>query len=146
MQEAFNTLVGYSAPDFNDEMDIVAVSLGAVVLEKRLSLSRSLPGHHHVLSKEPGEFNEYVKRMRNVKASLGVYDLVPRPGDLKVRKEAFRHIVANCDIPKGTMLNEGMLEGKRPERGISPEYMDFFIGRTTRRTLKEDEALSWNDV
>ena len=39
----------------------MAVTLGAVLLEKRLTLNRSLPGHHHILSMEPKEFEAYVE-------------------------------------------------------------------------------------
>ena len=73
----------------------MAVSLGAVVLEKRLTMSRELQGHHHILSKTPKEFESYVKMIRNVQAALGVYDLRPSKGDLTDRKKWFRHIVAN---------------------------------------------------
>ncbi len=146
MKSAFGTLVGYSSGNCDDETDIMAVSLGVVVLEKRLTMSRDLPGHHHILSKEPNEFQKYVKLMRNVRAAQGVYDLRPSPADLEERKKGFRHTVANLDIPKGTILTADMLEGKRPESGISPEYMDFFIGRKTKRDLEYNEALSWDDV
>jgi N,N'-diacetyllegionaminate synthase len=146
MRKAFNTLVGFSATDQNDETDIMAITLGAVVVEKRLTLSRSLPGHHHILSKEPGDFAEYVKLIRNVQAALGVYDLRPSQGDLEERRKWFRHLVANRDIPKGTRLTADMLEGKRPEIGISPEYLDFFIARETKRDLKYNEALTWDIV
>lgn len=146
IKRAFNTLVGYSATDYRDEQDIVAVSLGAVFLEKRLTMSRTLPGHHHVLSKEPDEFKRYVQIIRNIHASLGTYDLIPSPGDMKVRKTAFRHLVANQDIPAGTILKPDMLEGKRPEKGISPEHIDFFIGRRTKRELKYNNPLTWDIV
>jgi sialic acid synthase SpsE len=146
MKKTFNTLVGYSAPDFNDEMDIVAISLGAVVLEKRLTMSRGLSGHHHILSKEPKEFEDYVKRMRNVHDALGAYELRPSADDLEARKKWFRHIVANCDIPAGTKLTAKMLEGKRPEHGISPEYLEIFIGRVTKLDIKENEPLSWDHI
>jgi sialic acid synthase SpsE len=146
MKKTFNTLVGYSAPNFNDWMDIVAISLGAVVLEKRLTMSRDLPGHHHVLSKEPKEFEDYVKLVREVQSSLGSYDLCPSRSDLEEREKWFRHIVANCDIPAGTKLTAAMLEGKRPEHGLSPEYLDIFIGRVTKLDLRENEALSWDHI
>ncbi len=146
MKSAFDTLVGYSSKDRNDETDIVAIALGAVVLEKRLTMSRSLPGHHHILCKEPEEFEAYVKLMRNVQVALGVEDLRPSQADLEERKRWFRHIVSNRDIPEGTKLTVDMLEGKRPEKGISPEYIDFFIGREPKRDLRYNEALSWDDV
>lgn len=146
MQNAFNTLVGYSSKDRNDETDIMAITLGVVLLEKRLTISRNLSGHHHILCKEPKEFEEYVHLMKNVQAALGVNDLRPSQADLEERKKWFRHIVANRDIPKGTRLIYDMLEGKRPESGVSPEYIGFFVGKETRRDLKYNEALLWDDV
>ena len=146
MRKAFNTLTGFSSTDQDSETDIMAATLGAVFLEKRLTLSRDLPGHHHILSLEPKEFEKYVKLMRNVQAALGTEDLQPSQGDLEERRKWFRHVVANQDIPKGTKLTAEMLEGKRPEKGISPEYTDLFVGRETRRDLRCNEALSWDDV
>ncbi len=136
LKTAFNCLTGYSARYFNDEMDYVAVALGAVFLEKRLTLSRSLPGHHQVLAKEPDEFIEYVKKMRDTHASLGVSKLNPSKGDIQERKRWFRHLVANKDIPAGTLMTSEMLEGKRPEAGISPEHAQFF-GRTISQNIKK---------
>ena len=146
MRNAFSTLVGYSSKDRDDETDIIAATLGAVVLEKRLTMNRNLPGHHHILSKEPKEFEEYVKLMRNIRHALGDYDLRPSEADLEERQKWFRHIVVNQDISKGTVLAADMLEGKRPENGISPEYIDFFIGKETKRDLQYNQALSWDDV
>jgi sialic acid synthase SpsE len=146
MRRAFNTLVGYSSKDQADETDIMGVTLGAVVVEKRLTLDRRLPGHHHILSKEPKEFEEYVRLMRSVQAALGEEDLRPSPTDTAERRKWFRHLVANQDIPAGTTLTADLLEGKRPEAGISPEFLDVFVGRTTRRALRKNEAISWDLV
>jgi len=146
MRRAFNTLVGYSSKDQASETDIMAVTLGVVYLEKRLTMGRSLPGHHHVLSLEPKEFEEYVKLVRNVQAALGTEDLVPSPVDLAERRKWFRHLVVTRDIPKGAKLTAEMLDGKRPENGVSPEYLDWFIGRETKRELVKDETLTFEDV
>lgn len=146
MRQAFNTHVGFSAIDHRDEQDIIAVALGAVLLEKRLTLKRDLPGHHQILCKEPKEFKEYVSLMRKVQYALGEYDLKPSQTDLDERKKWFRHIVANKDIPSGTVLSAEMMEGKRPEEGVSPEYMSIFVGKKTKRDLKYNEAIDWNDI
>jgi sialic acid synthase SpsE len=146
MNKAFNSLVGYSSNFSTSETDIMAVTLGAVFLENRLTMSRSLPGHHHVISREPKEFEEWVKQMRYVQAAQGDYDIKPSQNDLLERKRWFRHIVANRDIPKGTVLSEDILEAKRPESGISPEYLDFLLGRRTKRDLAYNETISWKDI
>lgn len=146
LRDTFNTLVGYSSKDYRDETDITAVTLGSVVLEKRLTLSRDMDGHHHVLSKEPREFDDYVTTMRDVRASLGSRELAPSPADMEGRKKWFRRITADRDIPEGTVLTRDMLAGKRPADGVSPEFMDLFVGRTAKRDIRANEALSWDDV
>lgn len=146
MKKAFNSVVGYSATDYRDELDYMAVALGVSVLEKRLTLKRNLPGHHHAISKEPQEFKDYVQCVRNLSSSLGALDLIPSDGDKSERKRFFRHLVANCEIKKGTIITGDMLEGKRPEEGISPEFIDFFIGRAAKRDLAENEAITWDTV
>jgi len=146
MKSAFNTLVGYSSKGRESETDIMAVSLGAVVLEKRLTMSRNLPGHHHILSMEPKEFGAYVTLMRDVQAAMGVHDLRPSPADLEERRRWFRHLVAGRDIPKGTRLTPEMLEAKRPENGVSPEFLEALIGKEVKRDLRCDEAIQWSDV
>ncbi len=146
MRSAFNTLVGYSSKGRESETDIMAVTLGAAVLEKRLTISRQLPGHHHVLSMEPREFRDYVKLMRNVQPALGENDLKPSPADLEERKRWFRHLVAVRPIRKGTQLTMDMLDGKRPEKGISPEFLEMFIGKEAKRDIGINEALTWEDI
>lgn len=146
LRKAFNVLSGYSSKDRNSETDIMAVTLGAVYLEKRLTINRNLPGHHHILSLEPKEFKSYVMMIRNAQDALGEEDLRPSPADLSERRRWFRHLVANRDLPAGIILSEEMLESKRPENGISPEYINFFSGRILKRNLKYDEAIKWSDV
>lgn len=146
MEKTFNTLTGFSSAGREDEKDIMAVTLGAAVIEKRLTMSRDLPGHHHVLSKEPEEFKSYIQMIRDIQISLGKETLKSSTGDLTERKKWFRHLVANKDISKGTKLTAEMLEGKRGEFGISPEHIDIIIGRTVKKDLKYNEDLCWEDI
>ena len=146
MREAFNCPVGYSPEGRDDETDIMAVAMGACVLEKRLTIDRNLPGHHHILSKEPEEFKTYVQTMRQVHTSLGEEALKPSEADLGEKKKWFRHLVANADLKKGTVLTEEHLIGKRPQEGVSPEHLSLFLGRKLQRDLQENEALSFTDI
>ena len=146
MRSAFNTLVGYSSRDESYETDIMAITLGATYLEKRLTLDHNLPGHHHNISMEPDKFIEYVSLMRNVQSALGIKNLKPSAPDISERKKWFRHLVANIDIKAGTIIREDMLEGKRPEIGISPEYQNLFIGKKINRDLVCNETITWNDI
>tara|TARA_Y100000748_G_scaffold304192_1_gene312514 strand:- start:1589 stop:2635 length:1047 start_codon:yes stop_codon:yes gene_type:complete len=146
MRQAFNSQVGYSSRDQNSETDIMSIPLGAVYLEKRLTMNRNLPGHHHDVSMEPKEFKKYVKLMKNVKKALGEKSLKPSKSDLVERKKWFRHLVANEDIKAGTIITKDMLEGKRPESGISPEFLKLFIGKKLKRNLKYNDSITLEDI
>lgn len=147
MAAAFDVLTGFSSSGHDISMDITAVTLGAAVLETRLTLSHTLPGHHHAVSKEPRAFADYVKTMRDVQSSLGVFDLRPSREDLKGRAGNFRRIVAARDISSGETLTADMLECKRPASdGLSPEYLDLLLGRRVVRDIKADQPLRLEDV
>lgn len=147
MASTFDVLTGFSSTGREIDVDIMAVSLGASVLEKRVTMSRKLPGHHHILSKEPEEFRQYVREMRNVHAALGEFALKPSKKDVADREKNFRKIVANCNIRSGETISRAMLECKRPATGgISPEFFDLFVGRIAKRDISENEALQWNDI
>lgn len=146
LRRTFRCPVGYSSPGRDDDLDIVAVSIGASFVEKRLTMSRRLPGHHHVLSKEPAEFKAYVDRIRSTHQSLGDLQLRPSQEDLQERKKWFRHLVAAEDISEGTTLTGEMLASKRGEEGVSPWHVDLFVSRRVRRSLRRNEPFHWDDL
>lgn len=62
---------GFSSPDRESWCDYAALGLGAVLLEKRMTLRRDEPrGHHHAISLEPDEFKDWVKGIRQAEAAL----------------------------------------------------------------------------
>lgn len=146
LKEKFGCPVGYASANNNDDTDIMAVALGADVLEKRITLDRCGGEIHDAISKEPTEFEEYVKQMRKLKASVGKFAVVPSREDLTARKKWFRRIVADMDIFKGETIRRDMLEAKRGETGVSPEFMWDFVGKKATRDIKKNESIGEDDV
>ena len=146
LRDTCNCLVGYSATDYHDDLDVMALGLGACVLEKRITISRQGGVLHDSLSKEPGEFKEYVKRMRELKSSMGRYDVIPSDVDLSERKKWFRRIVADEDIKAGDEILRPMLEAKRGETGLDPAVMDDLLGKVALRDIKRNETIKIEDV
>ena len=54
--------------------------------------------------------------------------------------------MAARDLEAGTRITADMLEAKRPEAGVSPEWLELFVGRELKRDLRENEAIRWDDV
>jgi N,N'-diacetyllegionaminate synthase len=72
MVERYGCPVGFSDHSLNPCLaPVVAVSLGACVVEKHLTLDRRLPGPDHRFALEPGEFQMMVDAVRSVPAVLG---------------------------------------------------------------------------
>jgi N,N'-diacetyllegionaminate synthase len=78
--------VGYSDHTIGVLAPLLAVALGATVIEKHFTLDRSLPGTDHVLSVTPAELAELVQGIRQVELLLGSADKRPVAGEVAIRE------------------------------------------------------------
>lgn len=133
--------VGYSDHSEGITAAVVAVALGAKVIEKHFTLDKTLPGPDHVASLSPDELSEMVKAIRLAESSLGtgvktVAD-AERPNIAVARKS----IVASRPIVKDEVFSEDNLTTKRPATGLSPMLWDTVVGKTANRDFAVDEAI-----
>ncbi|MBI3463386.1 MAG: N-acetylneuraminate synthase family protein, partial [Planctomycetes bacterium] len=142
MQEQFQVPVGYSdhAPGWT--VVLGAVTLGAKVIEKHITLSRKLDGPDHPHSLESNEFAQMVLNIRQIEAALG--DGVKRPAEdeMPERQWARRGVYARIDIPAGATLAPEMLYCVRPCVGVAAEHLSQLVGRRLRDHLTAKEPIS----
>lgn len=141
IRDAFKVNVGYSDHTLGMEVSLAAVALGAKVIEKHLTLDRSLPGPDHSASAEPEEFGAMVKAIRNLESAMGDGIKQPSPSETKNIPIARKSIVAAHDISEGEVLNETNMATKRPGTGISPMKWDQVVGRRAKRNFRKDEMI-----
>jgi sialic acid synthase SpsE len=146
MREALGLPVGYSDHSTGIEAALAAVSVGATVIEKHLTLDRALPGPDHAASLEPAEFGAMVRGIRRIAAMLGDGVKAPQPQEQDAARVARRSIVAAVDIPAGTALQPGMLACRRPATGIAPREWDRVVGRTARAAIAAGSVLQWDQL
>ena len=142
-------LIGYSdhtKPDKNMLTLTAAAMLGAKVIEKHFTYDKSLKGNDHYHAMD-------FKDLKTLNGNLDLLDKIlgseikrPVTSELKARLYARRSIVADIDIPKGTLISENMLTFKRPSTGISPIHLEIVLQRTAKKPIKKDQILTWNDV
>jgi N,N'-diacetyllegionaminate synthase len=139
--QAFGVEVGYSDHTEGIEVAIAAVALGATVIEKHITLDRSLPGPDHKASIEPDELRSLVASIRNVEQALG--DGVKRPTgrEMENRLVARKSLVASRAIEAGELFSSENILAKRPGTGASPMRWDEFIGKPARRSFAVDEQV-----
>jgi N,N'-diacetyllegionaminate synthase len=143
LREALGVPVGYSDHTPGHEVSVAAAARGASVLEKHLTLDRSLPGPDQAASLDPAEFAALVKAVRSVSAALGDGVKRPVPSELANRAVARRSVVAAKDLPAGHALTRADLALKRPGDGIAPAELERVVGRKLKKAVEADETLTW---
>lgn len=133
--------VGYSDHTRGITVPIAAVALGAAVIEKHFTLSRSMDGPDHKASLEPDELKMMVSAIRDTETALGnghktVTD-AERPNIAVARKS----IVASRRIEAGETFTQENLTVKRPGTGVSPMLWDRVIGLQSPRAYDADECI-----
>lgn len=141
IRDMFNVKVGYSDHSLGIEISIAAVALGATVIEKHLTLDKSMPGPDHIASIEPYEFKLMVEAIRNIEISLGDGDKRPVESELANIEIVRRSIVAKSRIQKGDVFSEANLTCKRPATGMSPMLWDSLIGKLSTKSYSEDDLI-----
>jgi sialic acid synthase SpsE len=136
--------IGYSDHSLGIEAALGAVALGAVAVEKHLTLDRTLAGPDHSASLEPAAFREMVHGIRRIEAMRGDGIKAPRPEERDATRVARRSVVAAVDIPAGTWIDAGMLACRRPATGIAPADQERVIGRLARVGLAAGTVLQWS--
>jgi N,N'-diacetyllegionaminate synthase len=123
-----------------------AVCAGACILEKHLTLDRAAAGPDHAMSLDPDSFRVYVENVRLAETALGTSELGMSDLERPVREVAGRSIVSRCGITRGTVLQAGSLDVKRPGGGIEPGRLEELLGRRAAVDIPADTVLSWEMI
>lgn len=137
---------GYSDHTPGIEASVAAVALGAKLIEKHLTLDKSMPGPDQAASLDPAEFKRLVSSIRNIELALGDGVKRPTPPETANIKIVRKSVVLRDTQPAGTTLAMDMLTGKRPGTGIPIRDIDKVVGRRLKRDLPADSILSTTDL
>lgn len=146
LRQAFQVPVGYSDHTLGISVAIAAVALGACVIEKHITLDKTMKGPDHKVSLEPHELKELVQAIRTTEKAMGTPIKMPTTQEKKNMTIMRKSMTSKKNIKKGTIITEDMITIKRPGDGIPPKYVQIVIGRTTRRDIPEDTTIKWEDV
>jgi len=135
--------VGFSDHTLGIEIAVAAAARGAAIIEKHLTLDKTLPGPDHRASLDPVEFAAMVRAIRAVESALGDGTKRPMPSELDTRRVARKSLVAARALRAGARLGAEDVLIKRPGTGISPADLDKAIGRPLARDIAADEVIGW---
>jgi N-acetylneuraminate synthase len=146
MRDAFHLPVGYSDHTMGIEISIAAATMGAVVLEKHLTLSHDMEGPDHKASLDPREFSSMVRAIRKVEMSMGDGVKKPSKSEFETRMITRRSLVASRDIRAQEQLTTENIAIKRAGIGIQPEFREMIVGMRAKRDIKADAIIKWKEL
>ena len=140
-------IVGYSGHERGWSVPVAAVALGAKVIEKHITLDKSLEGTDHKVSLLPEEFQQMVVQIKQVEQSLGDSDVREiTQGELMNREVLAKSLMINRDLSEGEIITKEMIEVISPGQGLQPNRMDELIGKKANRNFVKGDFFFETDI
>ncbi len=145
--EKFGVPVGYSGHERGIAISTVASAIGASIIERHLTLDRTMDGPDHAASLEPQGFSKMVRDIRQVSQALGTGEekFISR-GEILNREVLAKCLVAARPINPGETVVSDMIAVKGPALGLSPQNYTKLLGRKINRVIEEDEPFLDRDL
>jgi len=125
---------------------ILAIGLGATMIEKHFTLDRNLPGPDHPFALISSELELMIKSIRNVELAKGSGKKEILKEELELRRFATRSIQAIRNISKGEVLQEGVnFDVLRPGnriRGIEARFLETVNGKKATKDIAIGDGIT----
>ncbi len=146
LKMTFGKLVGFSDHTIGTAIPLAAIALGAVVIEKHFTLDKNLDGWDHAISANFDELKTIVTEGQLVFNALGSYRRLISPDESIKQAQFRRRVVIRRPLEKGATITVDDIDFKRPGNGISPNELDYILGRTLKKQVDYDHELEWDDL
>ena len=145
LRSVFACEVGLSDHTMGIGAALAAVSHGASLVEKHLTLSRSDGGIDSAFSLEPDEFKNLVREADVAWRALGKIHFGPTSAEI-ASLSGRRSIYVSNSVKKGNIFTKDNVKIVRPNGGIAPEYWEVILGRAATCDIEPGVALQWSMV
>ena len=135
MKETFGVEVGFSDHTIGSTAPIVAVTLGAKVIEKHFIIDKSIGGADCEFSMDKKDFTLMVKAIRDVEKLIGVVDYSLNEKRKKQRRFC-RSLYISQDIKEDEVFSVENVKSVRPGYGLHPKYLKEILGKKAKKDYK----------
>jgi len=139
--------VGYSDHSLGPTACIAAAALGARIIEKHFTLSKTYSDFRdHQLSADPDEMQFLVAAVRDASQMLGSGLKQPQPCETADEMKSRRSIVAAAELPAGHTVSQDDITWIRPRQGLPPGQEHVILGRRLTRSRCLGEPITADDL
>jgi pseudaminic acid synthase len=143
LAELFGCPCGVSDHTLSIGAAVAATALGAVLIEKHLTLRRADGGPDSHFSLEPAEMKALVQECRSAWQALGVVQYGPQNAE-KGFMRGRRSLYIAQDMQAGEILTSQNLRSIRPGFGLPPKYYEALLGRRLLKDVTKGTPMSWD--
>lgn len=146
LREKFSVPIGYSGHESSIIPSVTSANMGAVVIERHITLDKHMEGLDQAASLEPDELKKLVEYVRESEKAKGIALKKMTRGEILQREVLSKSIVCSLDIRKDDVFSETNIEVRTPARGLSPQYYYELLGKKSHRDIKRGEYLQLDDL
>lgn len=146
MRKKFGHLVGLSDHTSGVIVSSAAAVMGAVMIEKHITLDRTMKGTDQPGSLEETGLKKLVEYIRATEIAKGDGEKIVNPATQQAKEKLARSITSSIFIAKGVEITEAMLCLKSPGTGLTWANRDKVIGRKAVRDIAPDVTIFLNDL
>ena len=147
-RERYGCWVGLSDHSATIYPGLAGAALGMNMLEVHVALSREMFGPDVIASVTTAQLRQlvdgvrFIERMRAHPLDKDASAAETAP----LRKLFTRSIVANANLPAGTVITRDHVAIKKPGTGLPPDRLEDIIGRRLARPVTIDQLLAVEDI
>jgi sialic acid synthase len=141
LKKRYNHLIGLSDHSSGILAPTIATLLGASIIEKHITLDRTMKGTDQIGSLEFYGLNKLQKYIEDIPLYLGCFDKKVENNIVYAKNKLMKSLTSKITIEKGSVLTEDMLCLKCPGDGILWKNKDTILGKKTIKNINIDTTL-----
>jgi pseudaminic acid synthase len=145
LAQRFQVPAGLSDHTMGVAVPVAAVALGASMIEKHLTLSRSTPGPDSAFSLEPEEFKAMVDAVRTAEKALGNVHFGLTEKEHASRRFR-RSLFVVKEVKQGQIFDSENVRSIRPGNGLHPRHLKEVVGKRASCDIERGTPLRWELV
>ena len=145
IKSKFGVKAGLSDHTMGIEGPVVAVALGATVIEKHFILDKNIGGPDAHFSLDEKEFTKMVKAVRIAESMMGKvnYEMTEKK---KKSRQFSRSLFVVKDVKADEVITKENVRSIRPGFGMHPKYLKEILGKKANRDLEKGTPLQMSDI
>jgi sialic acid synthase SpsE/spore coat polysaccharide biosynthesis protein SpsF (cytidylyltransferase family) len=145
LRQEYGHLVGLSDHTSGVIISAAAAVMGAVMIEKHVTLDRTMKGTDQPGSLEEDGLKKLVEYIRASEIAMGDGVKEVNPATKAAKEKLARSVTSKVNIAKGTVLTDEMLTLKSPGTGLKWNQRHLITGKKALHDIEADVTLSSTD-